>query len=127
MRAHLTLVIGVLMLSATTASAECLKANVEGQGAQGRLTIGRAHDAAGRPERPYILRLSASACLDADDPDEAVKNTRTIHVAPADEKMTPAFRRLVGKIVTVRGNPFGAHTAHHHAPIVMLVTEIRPR
>jgi hypothetical protein len=60
------------------AAAECLKANADNQSAQGALTIGRAKDAAGRPERPYILRLSANACLDAKDPDEAVKATRTI-------------------------------------------------
>jgi hypothetical protein len=27
----------------------------------------------------------------------------------------------------VRGSPFTAHTSHHHAPIVMQVTEISPR
>jgi hypothetical protein len=29
--------------------------------------------------------------------------------------------------VTVRGNPFAAHTAHHHAPMVMAVSAIEPR
>src|SRR5580700_1397131 len=86
--------------------AECLKSNVEGQRVQGQLTIGRAHDAAGRPEKPYILRLATSACLDADDTDEAVKSTRTIHVFPADERLQPAFQRFVGKIVIVHGSPF---------------------
>jgi Domain of unknown function (DUF4431) len=116
-----------LVTFATAASAECLKANVEGQNAQGRLTVGRAQDAAGRPEKPYILRLTSGVCLDADDPDEAVKNTRTIHVFPAEEKLEPAFRRLVGKTVAVRGRPFPALTSHHHAPIVMQVNEIVPR
>ena len=108
-------------------AAACLKANADAQSAQGVLTVGRAKDAAGRPERPYILRLAADACLDAEDPDEAVKATRTIHVYPADEKVEPEFKRLVGKAVTMRGNPFPAHTAHHHAPIVMSVTAIGPR
>ncbi len=109
------------------AAAECLKSNIEGQAAQGQLTIGHAQDAAGRPEMPYILRLAANACLDADDPQEAVKSARRIHVFPADEKLEPAFRRLVGKTVVVHGSPFIAHTVHHHAPIVMQVTEINPR
>jgi hypothetical protein len=112
---------------ATSATAECLKANVDGQTAVGQLTIMRAQDAAGRPERPYILQLAAASCLDANDPDEAVKSTRTIHVFPADEKLQPAFRKLVGKTVVVRGNPFAALTAHHHAPIVMRVVEIKHR
>ena len=111
----------------TPAYAECLKSNVEGQMAQGQLTIGRAKDGLGRPERPYILRLASSACLDADDPDDAVKSSRTIHVFPTDDKLLPSFGRLVGKAVTVRGNPFVRHTVHHHAPIIMQVTEIKPR
>jgi hypothetical protein len=114
-------------LLATPAQAECLKSNVDDQAAQGQLTVIRAKDAAGRTERPYILQLRANACLDAADPDDAVKSTRTIHVFPADAKLQPAFKRLIGKSVTVRGNPFIAHTAHHHAPIVMQVTEISAR
>jgi hypothetical protein len=117
----------LLVPLATSATAECLKANVEGQTAQGQLTVGRARDAAGRPEKPYILRLTSNACLDADEPDDVVKSTRTIHVFPAEEKLRPTFRRLVGKPVAVRGSPFTAHTSHHHAPIVMQVTEISPR
>jgi Domain of unknown function (DUF4431) len=116
----------LLVPLATSATAECLKANVEGQTAQGQLTIGRARDAAGRPEKPYILRLTSNACLDADEPDDVVKSTRTIHVFPAEEKLRPTFRRLVGKPVAVRGSPFTAHTSHHHAPIVMQVTEVSP-
>ena len=110
----------------TSATAECLK-DVEGQTAQGQLTIGTAHDAAGRLEKPYILRLASSVCLDTADPADAVRATRTIHVFPADEKQEPVFRRLVGKIVVVRGSPLPAITAHHHAPIVMQVTEISVR
>jgi hypothetical protein len=121
------LICSVLAPLATSAAAECLKANVEGQSAEGQLTIGRARDAAGRPEKPYILRLTSNACLDADAPDDAVKSTRTIHVFPAEEKLRPTFRRLVGKPVAVRGSPFTAHTSHHHAPIVMQVSEISQR
>ena len=117
----------LLITSATTASAACLKANVGDQIASGRLTVIRAHDGMGRPERPYILRLDASTCLDAEELDEAVKQTRTIHVFPADEAMLPAFRRLVGRAITVRGSPFAAHTVHHHAPIVMQVSKINQR
>jgi hypothetical protein len=117
----------VVVPLATSAAAECLKANVEGQAAQGQLTIGRARDAAGRLERPYILRLTSDACLDSDDADDVVKSTRTIHVFPAEEKLQLTFRRLVGRPVAVRGSPFTAHTSHHHAPIVMQVSEIGPR
>ena len=109
------------------AAAACLQANVDDQVAQGVLTIGRAQDAAGRPERPYILQLRDTACLDAKDPDDAVKGTRTIHVFPANEALEPTFKRLVGRTVVVRGNPFAAMTAHHHAPIVMGVARIEAK
>jgi len=116
-----------LVWASGLAAAACLKANADNQVAQGTLTIARAQDAAGRPERPYILQLRASACLDADDPDDAVKSTRTIHVFPANEALQPTFNRLVGKIVIVYGNPFPQMTAHHHAPIVMQVSRIEPQ
>lgn len=122
---HVLLCLAVAL--ATPAAAECLKSNVDDQAAQGQLTVIRAKDAAGRTERPYILQLRAAACLDADDPEDAVKSTHTIHVFPADAKLEPAFKRLVGKTVAVRGSPFIAHTAHHHAPIVMQVTQIDAR
>ena len=106
------------------ATAACLQANVDDQVAQGVLTIARAQDAAGRPERPYILQLQGTACMDAKDADDRVKSTRTIHVFPANEALEPTFRKLVGRTVVVRGNPFPQMTAHHHAPIVMQVTKI---
>jgi hypothetical protein len=112
---------------ASAAVAECLKSNVKGQAAEGRLAIGRARDAAGRPETPYILRLASNACLDAANRDQAVRSARTIHMFPADENMRRTFRLLAGKTVVVRGSPSTASTAHHHAPIVMHVTEIKLR
>jgi hypothetical protein len=121
-----TFAVFVLVFSMASASAACLKDNTDGQAVEDKLAVQRAKVAAGRPERPYILQLAANACLDTQDPDEAVKATRTIHVYPADEKAEPVFKQLVGKTVTVSGNPFVAHTAHHHAPIVMRVDQIQP-
>jgi hypothetical protein len=45
----------------------------------------------------------------------------------AEEKLQLTFRRPVGRRVAVRGSPFTAHTSHHHAPIVMQVSEIGAR
>jgi hypothetical protein len=66
-------------------------------------------------------------CLTASDPGNSVKGTRTIRVYPATPKLHEAMQRLVGKTVEVRGTVFAAHTAHHHAPIVMEVAEIEGR
>jgi len=127
MRALSVLICLALLTFGASAKDECLKPMVDGQAAQGRLTVGRAKDAAERPERPYILRLASAVCLDGNDSMEQVESTRTIHVFPADDKLTPSFERLIGKSVVVRGSPFSRHTSHHHAPIVMKVSEIRQR
>src|SRR3990170_4007000 len=92
-----------------------------------KLAIGTARDAAGRLERPYILTLVSPACLTANDPDDSVKSTPTIHIFSSKQKVHAQIARLVGKTVLVRGRPFAAHTAHHHAPIVMDIIEINPR
>ena len=95
--------------------------------AQGRLSLGTFKDAADRPETAYILRLPAPACLDGKDDEDRVAATRTIHVYSSTDPIQKTIRRLVGKTVRVRGKPFAQHTAHHHAPIVMDVSEIAMR
>jgi hypothetical protein len=120
----ISLIVVAIGSIASSASAQCMKDGAPAQVAEGRLTVAQAKDAAGRPQRPYILRLPTAACLDAQDPDDRVKSTMTIHVYPAESRLARDLRRMVGKTVLVRGRPFAAHTAHHHAPIVMEVTEI---
>jgi len=47
--------------------------------AEGRLTVGRFKDAAGRPEMAFVLRLPVSGCLGgADKDDERVESTRAV-------------------------------------------------
>lgn len=119
--------LGVLFGSTARASSPCLDDKEERATATGILTIGQAQDAAGRPERPYILTLKAPVCLTTDDPSEKVDASMTIHIFATDAKMTARIAKMVGKSVHVRGRPFPAMTAHHHAPIVMNVVEIAPR
>jgi Domain of unknown function (DUF4431) len=95
--------------------------------AEGRLVSGRFTDAAGRPESAFILQLSSPVCLEGSDEFDKVANARAIHVFSATDTIGRRLRTFVGKDVRVRGTPFGAHTAHHHAPIVMDVSEIGPR
>jgi len=124
MRALLT--IAMMLAFASTAGAACMKPD-QIERAEGRLTVGAFKDAADRPESAFILRLPTAACLDAEDGMDPVDSTRTIHVYAADGAIQASLRRLVGRAVEVRGKPFSAHTAHHHAPIVMEVQEIRAR
>jgi uncharacterized protein DUF4431 len=117
-------VILVLGLGVTTASAACMSDQSPREIAEGRLSIASRTDAAGRPEKPYILTLAKPACLTAKDPDDSVESTRTIHIFSTQDKVHARIARFVGKTVLVRGQPFAAHTAHHHAPIVMDISEI---
>ena len=93
----------------------------------GRLSIGRAMNAADRLERPYILTLAAPVCLATDEPDDKVDATEPIHIFAADPKIAASISKLVGKLIAVRCRPFPAHTTHHHAPIVIDVKEISTR
>ena len=120
------LVIMASSLCVTPAFAECLKSNVEGQYAQGLLSIGRARNAAGQPETPYILRLKSSACVDSKNRKNAVRRVRTIQLIAAQD-LRPRLRALAGKEVIVRGSPFTANGFPHHARVVMKLIEIRVR
>jgi hypothetical protein len=101
-----------------------MKANTEGEIAEGRLSLGQFEDAAGRPEQAFILTLPVPTCLSGSDEMDNVEDVETIHVYAFDEATAATIKQFVGKDVQVRGTPFGAHTAHHHAPIVMDIREI---
>jgi len=109
------------------AAAPCMSDSSEKETAVGNLSIGKAKDAAGRPERPYILTLQTPACLTADDQQDNVSKTLTIHIFSSQDTVAGQIARFVGKSVWVSGRPFPAHTAHHHAPIVMDISAIEPR
>ena len=98
--------------------------NQADQIAEGRLSLGQFEDAAGNPEQAFILTLPVPACLDSADAGGAVDSTTTIHIFSVDESVAASIKQFVGKDVHVRGTPFAAHTAHHHAPIIMDVSEI---
>ena len=119
------LLTGTMVAGAGSAQAACMKGGDENAAATGRVSIGKARDAAGCPQQPYILTLSAPACLTAPDEEDNVKSTRTVHIYSTDAKVHAAIAGFVGKSASVRGTPFHAHTGHHHAPIVMDITEIR--
>ena len=114
----------LILFIPAAAQAECMSDDGGVEIAEGRLTVQRAEDAAGREERPYILKLASPACLDTADDDDRVESTMTIHVFSTDAAVQAKIAKLTGKSVLVRGKPFLAHTAHHHAPIVMDVAEI---
>jgi Domain of unknown function (DUF4431) len=81
-------------------------------------------------EPTYILRLAQPICAGGDefvDPDNKFDQ---VQIFPdSSDKVAQALskdlRRLVGKRVVVEGSsPFGAHTGHHHAPLMLPITRI---
>ena len=82
------------------------------------------------PEATYLLKLDASICATGDDFLKPEQRFDRIQVYPADSGVAGRFlsrdlRRLVGKRVMVEGNSaFGAHTGHHHAPLLLPITNI---
>lgn len=108
-------------------AAPCIAEGVFGQPAQGRLTSGNFSDADGKPETALILVLDTPLCLRASSPENAVASARRIHIYATDGAIHKKLRSYVGKHVEVAGLPFAAHTAHHHAPIVMDVSSVVAR
>jgi hypothetical protein len=126
--ARLKCIVAGLLIAASQAAAEpCMSDSSEKETAVGKLSIGKARDAAGRPEHPYILTLQTPACLTADDQQDNVSKTLTIHIFSSHDTIAGQIARFVGKSVWVRGRPLPAQTAHHHAPIVMDISAIEPR
>lgn len=118
------LAIAILLLGAGSgAAAQCMDANQETEAAAGELARKRFSDAAGRPEEEYILTLPVPICIRGEDDLDNVDGANSVHLVPDGGSVASKLRELLGQSVIVRGKPFGAITVHHHAPIVMSVTE----
>jgi len=119
--------VALTWLAVGSAQAACLKANAPDQVAEGRLTSVRISIPDYKlKEQAYILRLASAACLDGSGEFDKVERTDRVHVFAMDEALRKRLRSLAGRPVRVTGEPFGEHTAHHHAPIVMRISRIEP-
>jgi hypothetical protein len=82
------------------------------------------------PEPTYTLKLDTPICATGDELLKPEQRFDKIQVYPAESGAAGRFlsrdlRRFVGKRVVVEGkSPFGAHTGHHHAPLLLPITEI---
>lgn len=116
----------LIIMTVTSSGAQaCMSTQSKEEIAEGRLLLRTFKDGMGRPEKAYIVTMPKPACLnDPDEPENNVKSTRTIHIFSSNPEIERRIRRFVGKSVHVRGAVFAAHTVHHHAPIVMDITEI---
>lgn len=82
------------------------------------------------PEPTYILTLAESICANGDEFVDPRDKFDQVQIFPeSSDKAAPALsrdlRRWIGKQVVVEGaSPFGAHTGHHHAPLMLPITRI---
>jgi hypothetical protein len=79
----------------------------------------------GRAERGYILILARPVCLDdgGEFADPRQRFTR-VQLYTSNDRLWPRLRAAVGHRIRIRGTGFAAHTAHHHAPMVVDVSAI---
>jgi hypothetical protein len=123
-----SLVIAILIMSSGSgAVAQCMDVNQEAEAVVGELARERFADAAGRLEEDYIVKLPAPICLSGDEEIDNVEGAASVHLVPNDDSVASRLQSLLGRSVLVRGLPFGAITAHHHAPIVMSVVDAEER
>jgi hypothetical protein len=84
-----------------------------------------------KPEPAYILRLRESICVTGDTFVDSSRQIDRIQIFPANttkksQVLWKQLRGFVGRSVAVDGRePFGAHTGHHHAPLLLPITKIR--
>lgn len=73
----------------------------------------------------WMLVLTRPVCVDRDktDPDlnPAQKDVSRIQLVFRDVEIYKTQKDLVGKSVVAKGTLFGAHTGHHHTPILLTV------
>jgi hypothetical protein len=82
------------------------------------------------PEPTYILTLAEPICASGDEFVDPRDKFSQVQIFPeSSDKAAPAvsrdLRRWIGKRVVVEGtSAFGAHTGHHHAPLMLPITRI---
>lgn len=83
-----------------------------------------------KPEPTYILQLQKPICVSGDPFIDPKQQIDRVQIFPDDanketQALWKALRQSVGKFVAVEGSePFGAHTGHHHAPVVLPITKM---
>lgn len=78
-------------------------------------------------QQAFILELPTRLC--ANDGLFIKPSTRfdRVHVSSSVPALIKVLTASVGRTVTVRGEAFGSHTGHHHAPLVLLAEEVSVR
>ena len=78
-------------------------------------------------EQTLILELPERMCANDGDFIEPSEWFDRVQLSSEDPGIRILLNSAVGRDITVRGEAFGSHTGHHHAPLVMLVEELSVR
>lgn len=78
-------------------------------------------------QRAFILQLTRHICFDDGEFADGSERFDRVHVHVTDKRLAKMLRDAVGRDVTVSGEAMGAHTAHHRAPMVLLVKSVAVR
>lgn len=82
------------------------------------------------PEPTYIVKLDQALCAQGDDfvdPDTKIDRVQVFpeYDLRGASALFSKLRALVGTRVRVEGkSPFGAHTGHHHAPLLLPISAV---
>jgi hypothetical protein len=80
-----------------------------------------------RAETDWLVELHSPVCVTEDkaDPDLNPSQDRVIEMQLVlDPAAYKTYKRLIGRDVIVSGTLFGAHTGHHHTPVLVTVKSI---
>ena len=78
-------------------------------------------------EQAFILELPRRTCANDGEFIDASTTFDRVHLSAEGSQFLSVLSAAVGRNVTVRGEAFGSHTGHHHAPLVLFVQEISVR
>jgi hypothetical protein len=78
-------------------------------------------------ERALILELPTRECANDGMFIEPSTKFDRVHLSSSVPAFLKVLNAAVGRKVTVRGEAFGSHTGHHHAPLVLFVEEVTVR
>ncbi len=124
MRLLLPVTLTLLFLTPASAYAGCLQAEQAKTIVEGVVSEGTFEDANDQPEQAFILTPLVPTCLAGDENVDESEQVGEIQIFSSNDQIAQSIKNFVGKDVFVQGTPFGSHTAHHHAPIVMDITSI---
>jgi Domain of unknown function (DUF4431) len=114
----------LLLLAPGCAFAGCLQANEKTTIIEGVLSEKTFPDANDQPEQAFILTPLMPTCLAGDENVDPNEKIGEIQIMSSNDQVAQKIKNYLGKDVFVQGTPFGANTAHHHAPIVMDITGV---